>query len=61
MEGVRRMSADGHLLSLLIDRNLEEITAKANRLGAVSIDIQPINLRDWFLENVSTERQLDVV
>jgi ABC-2 type transport system ATP-binding protein len=61
MEGVRRMSADGHRLSLLIDSNLEEITAKANRLGAVSIDIQPINLRDWFLENVSTERQLDVV
>lgn len=52
VEGVRRIWADGHRLSLLTESNLEAITRKAHSLGALSIDVHSVNLREWFLETV---------
>jgi ABC-2 type transport system ATP-binding protein len=53
--GVRKLWADGHRLSLLTEGNLEAITGKASSLGALSIDVQSVNLREWFLESVGAE------
>jgi ABC-2 type transport system ATP-binding protein len=55
MDGVRKLWADGHRLSLLTEGNLEAITGKAHRLGALSIDVQCVNLREWFLDSVGAE------
>jgi ABC-2 type transport system ATP-binding protein len=52
VDGVRRIWADGHRLSLLTESNLEAITRKAHSLGALSIDVHSVNLREWFLETV---------
>jgi ABC-2 type transport system ATP-binding protein len=52
VDGVRKIWVDGHCLSLLTEGNLEAITGKAHSLGALSIDVQSVNLREWFLESV---------
>jgi ABC-2 type transport system ATP-binding protein len=46
-EGARR---DGRSLSLLASRNLEEIVARAKAMDARSVDVQPVTLKDIFLE-----------
>jgi ABC-2 type transport system ATP-binding protein len=55
VDGVRKIWADGHCLSLLTEGNLEAITGKAHSLGALSIDVQSVNLREWFLESVDRD------
>jgi len=62
VDGVRRIWADGHRLSLLAEGNLEAITGKAHSLGALSIDVHSVNLREWFLETVGAgEDRRDLV
>ena len=52
LEGVRKSWADGHVLSLVVDGNLDEITRRGRALGAISVDVQPMNLREIFLDAV---------
>ena len=46
-EGARR---DGRTLSLLASRNVDEIVARAKAMKARSVDVQPVTLKDIFLE-----------
>ena len=52
LEGVRKSRADGHVLSLVVDSNFDNITGRARALGAISVDVQPMNLREIFLDAV---------
>ena len=54
LAGVRKSEADGHVLSLVADSNFEEITGRASALGAISANIQSVNLRELFLEVLGT-------
>jgi ABC-2 type transport system ATP-binding protein len=54
LEGVRKSRADGHVLSLVVDSNFDNITGRARALGAISVDVQPMNLREIFLDAVET-------
>ena len=53
LPGVRNTHVDGHVLSLIADGNLEEIACRANALGAISTDTQPVSLRELFLDTVA--------
>lgn len=52
LEGIRKSRADGHVLSLVVDSNFDNITGRARALGAISVDVQPMNLRELFLDAV---------
>ena len=54
--GVESLKAEGHVLSLVANGNLERITQRGRALGAISVDVQPIGLREVFLEALSKER-----
>ncbi len=54
LAGVRNSQADGHVLSLVVDSNFEEITRRASALGAISANVQSVNLRELFLEVAGT-------
>ena len=54
LAGVRRAQVDGHVLSLVADGAFDEITCRANALGAISATVQPVNLRELFLEIVGS-------
>lgn len=54
LAGVRKSQADGHVLSLMADSNFEEITGRASALGAISANVQSVNLRELFLEVVGS-------
>src|SRR3954468_18536076 len=47
--GARRVSREGRVLSVLADANLEALTAEARTLGAHSVDVSPVSLKDIFL------------
>ena len=46
-EGARR---DGRTLSLLVGRRLDEVIARAHSLHVRSVDVQPVTLKEIFLE-----------
>jgi ABC-2 type transport system ATP-binding protein len=52
IDGVRKASSEGHVMSLLADGHHEEITGRAHALGAISVTVQPVSLRELFLESV---------
>jgi len=56
VDGVFRLRPEGHTLSLVVTGNLESITQRAQSLGAISVDVQPIGLRELFLESVEEGR-----
>jgi ABC-2 type transport system ATP-binding protein len=53
VRGIEKMSADGRQLTLLASFNADEIAEHARNLGAVSVDIAPVSLREIFLETVA--------
>lgn len=55
LDGVRGAHPDGHMLSLVIEGNLEAITGRAHSLGALSVEVQPMDLRELFLDRVQEE------
>ena len=55
IDGVESLRAEGHVLSLLANGNLERIAQRGRALGAISVDVQPIGLREVFLETLDKE------
>lgn len=56
LAGVQRVRAEGHVLSVVATGNIEGITQRAQGLGAISVNVQPISLREVFLESVEEDR-----
>jgi ABC-2 type transport system ATP-binding protein len=52
VDGVRRLRADDHVLSLVVSGDVEGITKRGQALGAISVNVQPISLREVYLESV---------
>lgn len=52
IEGVERQRTDGRQMIVLVSRNSEVVAKRAKTLGAVSVDVAPISLREVFLETV---------
>ncbi|HXB74406.1 MAG TPA: ABC transporter ATP-binding protein [Candidatus Acidoferrales bacterium] len=52
LDGVCKASSQGHVVSLLADGHLEEITGHAHAMGAISVTVEPVGLRELFLESV---------
>ncbi len=46
---------EGHLLSLIAMRGVEDLIQRARALGAISINERPLTLRELFLECVKEE------
>jgi hypothetical protein len=53
-QGVVNVQTDGNVLSALTNGNSERIAAVFREMGAVSVDVHPVNLREVFLETVKT-------
>jgi len=49
-DGFEAARRDGRTLSLLASRNVDEIVARAKAMNARSVDVQPVALKDIFLE-----------
>lgn len=54
MPGVERMRTSGRQVALLASRNAEAVAEFARSLGAVSVEVEPVSLREIFLETVQT-------
>jgi ABC-2 type transport system ATP-binding protein len=48
--GIQNMRIDGRQATFIANQNSQDIAALANGLGAVSVDVQPVSLRELFLE-----------
>lgn len=52
LPGVARIRAQGRQLSVLTRANAEALVERGRELGAVSVDVAPVSLREVFLETV---------
>jgi ABC-2 type transport system ATP-binding protein len=52
MPGVTRIRAQGREVSLLATCNTDALLERARSMGAVSVDVTPVSLREVFLETV---------
>lgn len=52
MQSLANVQTEGHVLSALTKDNSEAVATKFRELGAVSVDICSVNLRELFLETV---------
>jgi ABC-2 type transport system ATP-binding protein len=50
--GVERIQTSGHQLSLFASTNADAVVERGHDLGAVSVEVAPVSLRDIFLETV---------
>jgi ABC-2 type transport system ATP-binding protein len=50
--GVAKIQTAGHQLSLFATRNADAVVERGHDLGAVSVEVAPVGLRDIFLETV---------
>jgi ABC-2 type transport system ATP-binding protein len=55
VNGVRRLRAEDHVLSVVTDGNIESLLQRRQALGAISVDVQPISLREMFLETLDED------
>jgi ABC-2 type transport system ATP-binding protein len=53
--GVERVIAQGRTISILVSRNVDEIAALGPLLAAKSVDVQPVGLKELFLEKVKAD------
>ena len=53
--GVERVQRNGRVLSVVSSAGAEQIVDEARALGAVSVDVVPVTLKEIFLETVATE------
>jgi ABC-2 type transport system ATP-binding protein len=56
VDGVRGLRAEGHVLSVVANGNVESIVHHGQALGALSVNVQPIGLREVFLETLDEGR-----
>jgi ABC-2 type transport system ATP-binding protein len=54
-EGVDRIIVQGRTISILAEANVEEIAALGPLLGANSVDVQSVGLKELFLEKVKED------
>ena len=52
LEGIDRVTLHGRTVSLLASRNAENVAALARMLGAKSVEVQCVGLKELFLEKV---------
>jgi len=52
VESLANVQTEGHVLSALTKDNSAAVVAQLRELGAVSVDVCPVNLRELFLETV---------
>lgn len=52
IEGIERQRTDGRQIIVLASRNSEVLAERAKTMGAVSVEVAPITLREVFLETV---------
>ena len=52
MPGVEGLEMNGRQITLLASRDVDAIAAQARRVGAVSVEVDPVTLRELFLERV---------
>jgi ABC-2 type transport system ATP-binding protein len=55
--GVEHIRASGRQLTVLASRNADDVVERARSLAAVSVEVQPVTLREVFLDTI----QLDAV
>ncbi len=55
MEGIDRVRVDGRQITILSSRNSEGIEEYVRHCGAVSVDVEPITLREVFLDKVGAD------
>lgn len=55
LQGIVKSRTYGHVLSLIVKGNHEEIAIHAQALGALSTNVQGIDLRELFLEIIGQE------
>ena len=53
-DDVEDVSGNGRQFAVTVTRNADALAARAYALGAVSVDIAPIGLRDLFLSLIQT-------
>lgn len=54
-DGVERVIMQGRTISILASRNVDEIAALGPLLAAKSVDVQPVGLKELFLEKVKED------
>jgi ABC-2 type transport system ATP-binding protein len=52
IQGIETICTDGRQMTLLASSNADEIAEHARKLGAVSVEVVPVSLREVFLETV---------
>ena len=52
MQGVRQVRTSGRQLVVRVNRNTDAVVERARALDAVSVDVEPLTLRELFLETV---------
>jgi ABC-2 type transport system ATP-binding protein len=57
--GVERVRASGRQITVLASRNSEAVVERARSLAAVSVDVEPLSLRELFLDTVQPEPVLE--
>jgi ABC-2 type transport system ATP-binding protein len=55
IDGVESLSVEGRVLSLVAHGHVESITQRGRALGAISVDVKPIGMREVFLETLNKE------
>jgi ABC-2 type transport system ATP-binding protein len=55
LEGIEHVQTNGRQMTLLAKQNSDAVVERAHDLGAVSIDVVPISLREIFLATVKGE------
>ncbi|HZT31626.1 MAG TPA: ABC transporter ATP-binding protein [Bryobacteraceae bacterium] len=55
LPGVERVRASGRQITVLASRNADAIVERARSLSAVSVEVEPVSLREIFLDAVRTD------
>ena len=51
------MEADGNVLSALVNGDAAAVAERARALGAINVDMHPVDLRELFLESVQETQE----
>lgn len=56
LAGAHDARVENHVLSFVVQGGIDSITQRAHTLGALSVSVQPVSLREVFLESVGGHR-----